>query len=101
MVVMLFRFISLILIVAALMLLGADAVGTLESGGDVKLRSLQSVWALFAPAAAASAMEGLPAAVASPVGLLLSLPAWATFGLLGLLIAFLFRHRTDDEEYEG
>ena len=41
------RLISLILVVAALMLLGADAVTSLENGGKITVRSLDQVWALF------------------------------------------------------
>ena len=41
------RLVSLILIVAALMLLGADAVTSLENGGEIIVRSLDQVWALF------------------------------------------------------
>ena len=41
------RLISLILVVSALMLLGADAVSSLENGGKIIVRSLDQVWALF------------------------------------------------------
>ena len=40
----LMRLISLILIVAALMLLGADAVTSLEKGGEITVRSLGLIW---------------------------------------------------------
>jgi hypothetical protein len=89
MIVMLFRFVALFLIVSALMLLGADAVGTLEGGGVVKLRSLGEIITLFAPGAA-----GLATGPLSPV---FSLPAWAILGILGLILAFVFRHRPEDE----
>lgn len=89
MITMLFRFIALFLIISALMLLGADAVGTLESGGVVKLRSLGEIAALFAPGAI-PADSGLLAPV-------IGLPAWAIAGGIGLVMAFIFRHRPDDE----
>ena len=41
------RLISLILIVIALMLLGADAVTSLEKGGYITVRSLGTVWSLL------------------------------------------------------
>ena len=41
----LMRLISLVLIVTALMLLGADAVTSLEKGGELTVRSLGTVWA--------------------------------------------------------
>lgn len=89
MIVMLFRFVALFLIVSALMLLGADAIGTLEGGGVVKLRSMGEIVALFAPSAA-----GLATGPLAPV---LGLPAWALLGIVGLILAFIFRHRTEDD----
>ena len=44
------RLISLILIVAALLLLGADAISSLERGGELTVRSLNTVWGLLDPA---------------------------------------------------
>ena len=41
------RLVSLILIVFALMLLGADAVTSLEKGGEITVRSLDTVWGLL------------------------------------------------------
>ena len=46
----LMRLVSLILIVAALMLLGADAVASLERGGELTVRNLGTVWGLIHPA---------------------------------------------------
>ena len=43
------RLISLILIVIALLLLGADAVTSLEKGGELTVRSLDTVWMLVSP----------------------------------------------------
>ncbi len=40
------RLVSLVLVVAALMLLGADAVTSLERGGGITVRSIDQVWAL-------------------------------------------------------
>jgi hypothetical protein len=91
MITLLFRFIALFLIISALMLLGADAVGTLEGGGVVKLRSLGEVLALFAPSVAPDP--------AGPLGAAFSAPGWAVLGILGLVLAFFFRHR--DEEFES
>ena len=47
------RLISLILIVAALLFLGADAVSSLERGGELTVRSLDMVWGMVAPASLA------------------------------------------------
>ncbi len=43
------RLISLILIVTALMLLGADAVTSLERGGELTVRSLGTIWGVIHP----------------------------------------------------
>ncbi len=51
------RLISLVLIVGALMLLGADAVTSLERGGEVTVRSVAQIWALFSKAS----MDGFKA----------------------------------------
>ena len=45
----LMRLVSLILIVIALMLLGADAVTSLEKGGELTVRSLDMVWLIGEP----------------------------------------------------
>jgi hypothetical protein len=92
MITMLFRFIALFLIISALMLLGADAVGTLESGGIVKLRSMGDILTLFAP--------GVAPGADSPLAPVLGVPAWSLLGILGLILAFVFRHRPDDD-FEG
>ena len=65
--------ISLILIVTALMLLGADAVTSLEKGGELTVRSLDTVWVLVNPASLFTFKTWLHdhAAVHRPAGLFL------------------------------
>lgn len=92
-----FRLIGLIFIAAALMVLGADGIQTLEAG-EVKIRSLGELWTLLHPATLEStnawAAETLPGVVADPGFMsLLTFPSWAVFGVIGILIAFLFRRR--------
>jgi hypothetical protein len=89
MITMLFRFIALFLIISALMLLGADAISTIEGGGVVKLRSMGDVLTLFAPSLAPVA--------SGPLAPVLGLPGWALLGALGLILAFVFRYRPEDE----
>jgi len=92
-----FRLIGLIFIAAALMVLGADGIQTLEAG-EVKIRSLGELWTLLHSASLEStnawAAEALPPMVADP-GLtsLMTFPSWAVFGVIGIIIAFLFRRR--------
>ncbi|MEQ9520379.1 MAG: hypothetical protein RLN89_13170 [Parvibaculum sp.] len=92
-----FRLIGLIFIAAALMVLGADGIQTLEAG-EIKIRSLSELWGLLHPATLEAtntwAAASLPGFLADPVlSSILSFPSWAVFGVIGILIAFLFRRR--------
>jgi hypothetical protein len=92
------RLVSLVLICVALMLLGADLISTLENGGAVVIRSLDHVWT----AVNSPSIDGLkvwldhnaPKAVTHGVESFLATPGWAAFGVLGVVIAFLFGRRT-------
>ncbi|HWE07045.1 MAG TPA: hypothetical protein VG274_10075 [Rhizomicrobium sp.] len=91
------RFVSLVLLVVALMLLGADAVTSLEKGGQVTVRSIDQVWSLLNPAGITSFKAWLEHSLPSPLPgwfyAVLALPAWALTGVLGVVLAFLFgRH---------
>jgi len=92
-----FRLIGLIFIAGALMVLGADGIQTLEAG-EVKIRSLGELWGLLhqtsLDATMAMATESLPGFLVDPVFTsLLTFPSWAVLGVIGILIAFLFRRR--------
>ncbi|HWD27439.1 MAG TPA: hypothetical protein VG387_09760 [Rhizomicrobium sp.] len=96
----LLRLISLILVVSAIMLLGADIVTSLENGGHIMVRSLDAVWAL----ADKPAMLGfhawcdhrLPAFLAHGIAAVFGLPGWGVTGVPGIILAFLFGRRTAD-----
>jgi cytochrome bd-type quinol oxidase subunit 2 len=94
-----FRFLALILIVLGLMLLGADVVSMLESGQEPALRSVENVWGLFTATGIESFkvwFAGLvPAIVMDVFSALLALPAFAVFGVIGILLAVLFRERDE------
>ena len=90
-----FRVISLVVIATAMMLLGADAVTSLESG-EVTMRSLSSTLDLLDPGLAGSFQSWTDATLsaASPVvTAALGAPAWIPIGIIGLILAFLFRIR--------
>lgn len=93
------RFISLILVVAALMLLGADAVTSLEHHGQIDVRSLEAVWSLFDKDAmdAFKAWDAahLPGFLAGAIFNLLALPGWGVTGVIGVILAFVFGRRHD------
>jgi hypothetical protein len=96
------RFLSLLLIVVALMLLGADLVSTLEKGGEITVRALDDVWAMFDKAGVDSFKawleHTLPAPMPSWIEAVLSLPGWAFFGVIGVILAFLFGRRHEAAE---
>ena len=94
------RLVSLILIVAALLFLGADAVSSLERGGDLTVRSLDMVWGMVAPNSLVgfkSWVQNHAASVAQGVYSSLALPAWAATGVLGVILAFVFGRRHGPE----
>lgn len=94
------RFFSIILIVAAIMFLGADLISSLERGGALGARSIEQIWILFSKgseiAFAAWLQHALPGPLARWIGAVLSLPAWSLPGVLGVVLAMLFGRRTAD-----
>jgi hypothetical protein len=96
----LMRLVSLVLIVGALMLLGADVVTSLERGGEITVRSVAQVWGLFDKAG----MEGfkawtnhnLPGFLAQGVYSFLAVPGWGLTGVLGVILAFVFGRKHEE-----
>lgn len=88
------RLVSLVLIVAALMLLGADAVTSLEKGGEVTVRSVGLVWSLFDAgslnAAKAWMQNRAPQFLTQFFFSILAMPGWSITGVVGVIIAFIF-----------
>ncbi|MBV9548089.1 MAG: hypothetical protein JO256_00265 [Alphaproteobacteria bacterium] len=96
----LLRLISLVLIVIALMLLGADAVTSLEKGGEVTVRSLGMVWAAIHQASLDGAkawVQNHAAFAAHFVYSFLALPGWSVTGVAGVLLAFIFGRKLGPE----
>lgn len=87
------RLVSLVLIAGALMLLGADAVTSLDKGGEITVRSIEQIWALLGPGGAeafkAWTEHHWPAAAAHAMVTVLTLPGWAVTGVPGVLLNFL------------
>ena len=94
-----FRFLALILIVLGLMLLGADVISMLESGQEPALRSLENVWGMFTATGVESfklwLAELVPGGAVDIFNIILGLPAFAVCGVLGILLAVLFRERDE------
>jgi hypothetical protein len=94
------RLISLILIVTALMLLGADAVTSLEKGGELTVRSLDTVWLLVNPGSLFAVKTWLhdhAPALAQPVYSFLATPGWGVTGVIGVILAFIFGRKLGPE----
>lgn len=94
-----FRFVALVLIVAALMVLGYDALTSLSQGGEVHMISLDSLWTMVHQGSLDS-FKGWVAStggesVAGGVDTVLAWPAFAVIGVLGVVLAFIFRPRED------
>ncbi|MFN0023772.1 MAG: hypothetical protein ACKVS5_07730 [Parvularculaceae bacterium] len=84
-----FRFVSWILVAAALALLGADAVSSMEAGEPV-IRTSGEVLALIG-INGPSVAENTPGGMAKALMTLLNLPLWAVLGLIGVVMTLIFR----------
>ena len=84
------RLAGVLLIIIALMLLGADVISAFEAGGEFLTRSLDQIIAMFTGASPMSWLEAaLPPSLASLVTIPLRLPAWLSIGLVGVLMALI------------
>jgi hypothetical protein len=94
------RLISLVLIVVALMLLGADVLTSLEKGGVITVRSIDQVWMIVDKAGDASfkawMIKAVPGFVVSAFNTVIALPGWAVSGVIGVILAFIFGRRVAD-----
>jgi len=96
----LMRLISLILIVIALLLLGADAVSSLERGGELVVRSLGNVWGILNQHSLDVFkiwVQNHAPYLAQGIYSFLALPGWAATGVLGVILAFVFGRRLGPE----
>jgi hypothetical protein len=92
------RFISLFLIVIALMLLGADIISSLDKG-VITVRSIEQIWSMLsrggADAFKAWLEHTLPSPLPGGIETLLTVPAWGLTGVLGVILAFLVGRRPE------
>jgi hypothetical protein len=94
------RYISLVLIVASLMLLGGDVLTSLEKG-EFTVRSLAQVWTMIDK----PSLDGfklwldhtLPASLAGILTYCLNVWSWLPFGILGVAMAFGLTRRSEYE----
>jgi hypothetical protein len=94
------RLVSLVLIVIALMLLGADAITSLEKGGEITARSLDVVWAALHNDSLNHFKDWtqhyLPF-LAQGIYQAMALPGWALTGVVGVILAFIFGRKLGPE----
>ena len=86
-------FIGLFLVLAAISLLAADMIASLEAGGQLVASRLSDVWAVADPNGPAWFSKWseihLPAPLAQMANIFLSLYAWLVTGLAGVLLGCL------------
>ncbi len=93
------RLLSYFLVVVALMMLGADAITSLEHQGQISVRSFETIWGLFDAGSVAAFKvwieRSLPGFLAAIVYSALAIPAWS-IGVIGVILAFVFgrKHET-------
>jgi hypothetical protein len=83
-----FRWMSIVLVAVAVMLLGGDLVTTLEKKAVV-VRSLNDVMLLFGYDARATLFESLPPLVFAVVDSLISWPGWLIMAFWGFVSAVI------------
>ena len=83
-----FRWLSIVFIVTAVMLLGADLVGTLEKKALV-IRSLQNVFLLFNYDATQVLVANFPPQLVRVSVVIVETPGWITFSLLAFVFAVI------------
>ena len=101
----LFRWLSLLLIVVALMLLGADVVSTLESPAGVVVRSLDKVLLLAGVDGKIWVQARFAPAIANALLAILASPGWAVIGIVGVVLALITpgrreRHRAEETPHQ-
>ncbi len=82
------RWLSVVLIVLAVMLLGADLVGTLEKHILV-IRSLQDVVLLFNYDTKAALIGNFPQQIVVVVLTIIESPGWLVFAIVSFLLAII------------
>ena len=86
------RLVSLFLIVIGLVLMGADAVTSLDRGGEATLRTVEQLWQSVDTGSLAAFRAWIAQSApwaAGPVEALLHVWGWALTGMLGVILAFL------------
>ena len=96
-----FRWLSFVLIVLALMLLGADIISSLESSTGAVVRSLDRVLLLFGLDAKPWVLARFSSGIANALLAILSTPGWITFGIIGVILVLILPARRERQVHEA
>ncbi|MCC6917787.1 MAG: hypothetical protein IT548_01210 [Alphaproteobacteria bacterium] len=92
-----FRLIAIIFIVAGLLVVGFDIISSLQAGQGFKALSLESLWTLIHAGSLEAYKNWVIASVPEPgpgiSNAILGFPAFAVFGVIGILLGLLFQRR--------
>ena len=83
-----FRWLSIVLIVLAIMLLGADLVATLEKHVLV-IRSLQDVVLLFSYDTKDALISNFPLQIVAVGNIILDSPGWVVFAIISFIFGII------------
>ena len=93
----LFRLIAVIFIVAGLLVVGYDIIGSMQAGQGFRALSLESLWTMINQGSLDGFRAWVTQSVPNPgpgiAGLVLGFPAFAVFGVIGILLGLLFQRR--------
>lgn len=93
----LFRLIAVIFIVAGLLVVGYDVISSLQAGQGFTALSLEALWTLINQPTLegyrAWVTQTIPSPGPSISDSVLGFPAFAVFGVIGVLLGLLFQRR--------
>lgn len=97
-----FRLIAVIFIVAGLLVVGYDIISSVQAGQGFRALPLTDVWNLIHAPSLVSYREWVTATVGNPgpsiSEAILGFPAFAVFGVIGVLLGLLFQRRSRYED---
>lgn len=97
-----FRLIAVIFIVAGLLVVGYDIISSVQAGQGFRALPLTDVWSMIHAGSLASYREWVTATIGNPgpsiSEAILGFPAFAVFGVIGVLLGLLFQRRARYED---
>jgi hypothetical protein len=97
-----FRLIAVIFIVAGLLVVGYDIISSVQAGQGFRALPLTDVWNLIHAGSLTAYREWVTATIGNPgpsiSEAILGFPAFAVFGVIGVLLGLLFQRRSRYED---